>query len=286
MTARQPAPEPGTRIAAFFDVDNTIIRGASAFHIARGLKQRGFFTNRDLFHFAWEQFKYNIFGESKEQMASLRSEALSIVKGWSVAEMNAIGEEVYDEVLALRIFPGTKAIIDEHRAQGHEVWLVTASPVEIGRLIARRLGATGALGTVAEQKGGYYTGVLVGSMLHGSHKADAVTVLAEERDLALRSSFAYGDSMNDAHMLETVGHPCAINPDRRLRAHAKRCGWPVKDFRGRNSQGRRSIARASMTGSVWALMQVLRGIKRALLAPFRRGRGDDLAADNPQARKL
>ncbi len=88
----------------------------------------------------------------------MRTEALSIIKGWSVAEMAAIGEEVYDEILAMRIFPGTKALIDEHRAQGHEVWLVTASPVEIGRLIARRLKATGALGTIAEHKGGLYTG--------------------------------------------------------------------------------------------------------------------------------
>ena len=279
MTAGQPAPEPGTRIAAFFDVDNTIIRGASAFHIARGLKQRGYFGNRDLIHFAWEQFKYNVFGESKEQMVSVRREALSVVKGWSVAEMNAIGEEVYDEVLALRIFPGTKAIIDEHRAQGHEVWLVTASPVEIGRLIARRLGATGALGTIAEHKGGYYTGVLVGSMLHGSHKADAVLKLADERGLALDRCFAYGDSMNDSHMLGVVGHPCAINPDRRLRVHAKRSSWPVKDFRGRNKKGRRSIVRASLTGSVWATMAVLRGLKRAALAPFRRG-GDDVSDES------
>ncbi len=272
-----PAASPavtGTTVSAFFDVDNTIIRGASAFHIARGLKQRGFFTNRDVLRFAWEQFKYNIFGESQEQMAALRAEALSIIKGWSVAEMVAIGEEVYDEVLALRIFPGTKAIIDEHRAQGHEVWLVTASPVEIGRMIARHVGATGALGTVAEHRGGYYTGVLQGPMLHGPHKADAVRTLAADRGLRLEKCFAYGDSMNDTPMLSEVGRPCAINPDRRLRAHAKKQGWPIKDFRSGDSKGRRGIVKASLTGTVWAIMQVLRGIKRAILAPFKRGRGE------------
>ncbi len=271
MTAG-PAPDPGTRIAAFFDVDNTIIRGASAFHIARGLKQRGFFSNRDLARFAWEQFKYNVLGESKEQMSSVRDEALSIIQGWSVAEMSAIGEEVYDEVLALRIFPGTKAIIDEHRAQGHEVWLITATPIEIGRLIARRLGATGALGTIAEHRGGYYTGSLVGSFMHGTAKATAIKGLAGDRDLDLDQSFAYGDSMNDVHMLSTVGRPCAINPDRKLRSHAKKRRWPIKDFRGRNEQGRRSIVRASFTGSVWVTMAVLRGLKHAACAPFTRGR--------------
>ena len=142
MTRQQPtAPQP---VAAFFDVDNTIVRGASAFHIARGLKQRGYFRNRDLIRFGWEQLKYLILGESHEQMAVLKHEALSFIKGFSVAEMAAIGEEVYDEVIALRIFPGTKAIIDEHRAQGHQVWFVTATPVEVGRLIGRLPRKSGA----------------------------------------------------------------------------------------------------------------------------------------------
>jgi len=222
-----------------------------------------------LIRFGWEQLKYLVFGESKEQMSSVRSEALSIIKGWSVAEMAAIGEEVYDEILAMRIFPGTKALIDEHRAQGHEVWFVTASPVEIGRLIARRLKATGALGTIAEHRAGFYTGNLVGDLMHGEAKAVAVRELAASRDLTLSRCFAYGDSMNDSAMLGAVGHGCAINPDARLRRHAKRHGWPIQDFRGRNPQGRRSIVRASLTGFVWIVMTILRGIGHTLLAPLK-----------------
>jgi HAD superfamily hydrolase (TIGR01490 family) len=268
LITRQEQAAP-TAVAAFFDVDNTIIRGASAFHIARGLKQRGYFRNRDLVRFGWEQFKYLVFGESKDQITSVRTEAMSIIKGWSVAEMAAIGEEVYDEILAMRIFPGTKAIIDQHRAQGHEVWFVTASPLEIGKLIARRLKATGALGTMAEHKGGFYTGSLVGDLMHGEAKAVAVRELAAQRNLNLSQSFAYGDSMNDAPMLGAVGHGCAINPDSRLRRHAKRHGWPIQDFRGRNPGGRRSIVRASLTGFVWIVMVLLRGIGNTLLAPFK-----------------
>jgi len=265
---RQEQAAPMT-VAAFFDVDNTVIRGASAFHIARGLKQRGYFRTPDILRFGWEQFKYLILGESPEQMKALRTEALSIIKGWSVAEMAQIAEEVYDEILALRVFPGTKALIDEHRAQGHQVWFVTASPIEVGRLIARRLGATGALGTVPEHRGGYYTGRLVGEMLHGEAKAIAVRELAVRSDLSLEDCFAYGDSMNDAPMLATVGHPCAINPDGRLRRRAKRLGWPIQDFRGRNPNGRRSIVRASMTGFVWIVMKVVRSLGHTVLAPFR-----------------
>lgn len=264
MNTHQPTPASGAGVAAFFDVDNTIIRGATSFHIAQGLKQRGFFRNRDLVRFGWEQLKYLMFGESKEQMKEVRSEALSIIKGWSVAEMAAIGEEVYDEIMAHRIFPGTKALLDEHRAQGHEVWLVTATPVEIGSLIARRLNATGALGTVAEHKDGYYTGRLVGDLLHGEAKAAAVHELARLHNLDLSASFAYGDSMNDGPMLTEVGHPCAINPDARLRKHAKKQGWPVKEFRGRGGTGRRSIVKRSLTGTAWVFLAVCRGVKTAV----------------------
>ena len=265
----RPAQTAPTTVAAFFDVDNTVIRGASAFHIARGLKQRGYFRNRDIIRFGWEQLKYLIFGESKEQMDTVKAEALSIIKGWSVAEMAQIGEEVYDEVLALRIFPGTKALIDEHRAQGHQVWFVTATPVEIGRLIARRLGATGALGTVAEHQGGHYTGRLAGDFMHGEAKAVGVRELAERTGLVIESCFAYGDSMNDVPMLAAVGHPCAINPDGRLRRHAKKQGWPIQEFRGRNPNGRRSIVRASITGFVWVVMKVIRAIGHQILRPIR-----------------
>lgn len=262
--------DPPARVAAFFDVDNTVVRGASAFHIARGLRRRGYFRVRDIIGFAWEQAKYLIMGETDEQIDRIRNGGLSLMRGWSVAEMTAIGEEIYDEMLALRIFPGTKALIDEHLAQGHEVWFVTASPSIVGRIIAKRLGATGALGTELEHKGGYYTGGLVGDLLHGPAKALAVKDLAERNDLDLAASFAYGDSMNDVPMLSEVGHPCAINPDRRLRRHARTAGWPIEDFRGRKSNGRKSILRSSATGFAWVLMAVLRGLKYAVLRPFRR----------------
>jgi len=258
-------------VAAFFDVDNTIIRGASAFHIARGLHARGYFKTSDIARFAIDQMRYVMFGESKEQIDRIRDKGLSIIRGWSVAEMATIGEEIYDEVLALRIFAGTKAILDRHLAAGHEVWLVTASPVEIGRIIARRLGCTGALGTVAERSRGLYTGALVGPLLHGEKKAEAARALAEERGIDLGASYAYGDSLNDTFILESVGNPTAINPEPRLRKHAKKAGWPIQDFRGKNGDGRRSIMQKTATGTVWVLLTVFRGLKRALRALFPRG---------------
>lgn len=265
------APTPhGASVAAFFDVDNTIIRGASAFHIARGLHERGFFRWRDIVRFAFEQTKYQLFGETDEQMDAIRTNAGRFIEGWSVAEMATIGEEVWDEVLATRIYPGTREIIDNHLAQGHEVWLVSASPEAIGRLIARKIDATGALGTVAEHKDGYYTGEFAGGLMHGPRKAVAVRELAQERGIDLSASYAYGDSSNDVPMLSAVGNPTAINPDGKLRKVAREHGWPMKEFRKRRKSGRRGVVKASITGSVWVLLIVTRGTKRVLCTPFRR----------------
>lgn len=255
------------RVAAFFDVDNTIIRGASAYHLARGLREHGFLRTRDILMFAFEQAKYQLFGETKQQMETVTAKAPKFFKGWSAAEIIAIGEEVWDSVLTHRIYPGTKALIDSHLARGHEVWLVTATPQEIAHLIASRMGATGGLGTVAEQVDGHYTGVLETGLLHGPRKAVAVRALAEERGLDLSKSYAYGDSSNDIYMLEVVGVPGAINPDSRMRRIAAERNWPIREFRKRRKSGRRGVVKASVTGSVWVLLAVGRGVRKAI---FRR----------------
>ena len=154
--------------------------------------------------------------------------------------------------------------VAEILASGHQVWLVTATPIEIGELIARRLGATGALGTVAEHEDGFYTGRLVGDMLHGRAKAAAVTALAEREGVDLDRSYAYGDSTNDVPILSTVGNPCAINPDKRLRRHAAAVGWPVREFRNRRRNARRGINAATAAGVAWALSLVWRAVRRGM----------------------
>ena len=142
-----------------------------------------------------------------------------------------MSEEIFDEAMAHRIWPGTRALAQMHLDQGQRVWLVTAAPVEIARIIARRLGLTGALGTVAEHLDGVYTGRLVGDMLHGEAKAEAVKALAQQEGLLLDRCAAYSDSSNDLPMLSLVGDPCAVNPDGKLREHARRNGWRIRDYR-------------------------------------------------------
>lgn len=263
MSPSQRPPSP-TGAAAFFDVDNTIVRGASSFWLAQAMFSRGFFTISDIVRFAWHQMAYMAFGENTRRLDAVRSRALAIVAGRSVAELTAIGEEVYDEVLAHRIFPGTKALLDAHLAAGDQVWLITSTPIEIGELIARRLGANGAIATIAEQRDGFYTGHLVGAMMHGTEKAAAVLELAKKENIDLARSAAYGDSVNDIHLLELVGKPNAINPDPRLRIHAMKVGWPVTDFRKRRPAARRSLQAASTAGALWAAFVALRTVGRAI----------------------
>jgi HAD superfamily hydrolase (TIGR01490 family) len=237
--------------AAFFDVDNTIVQGASIFHLARGLHRRKFFTTRDILGAAWKQAYFRLAGvEDPEHVAEARASALAFIEGHTVAELEAIGEEVFDESMADSIWPGTRALAQMHLDQGQRVWLVTAAPVEIARTIARRLGLTGALGTVAEHENGVYTGRLVGEMLHGPAKAVAVRELAAREGLDLSRCAAYSDSYNDLPMLTLVGDPCVVNPDSRLREHARAQGWRIRDYRTGRKAARVGLFAAAVAGAV------------------------------------
>src|SRR5438874_653263 len=218
--------------AAFFDVDNTMMQGASIYHFARGLAARDFFTWRDLAQFAWKQVAFRVKGvEDPAHMEEAKEAALGFVAGHKVADVVALGEEIYDDLMAGRIWSGTRALAQLHLDAGQRVWLVTAAPAELASLIARRLGLTGALGTVAESRDGLYTGRLVGEPLHGPAKAEAIRALAAREGLDLTRCSAYSDSANDLPMLTLVGHPVAVNPDPELRAEARERGWPMHDFR-------------------------------------------------------
>jgi HAD superfamily hydrolase (TIGR01490 family) len=257
---------PDPTAAAFFDVDNTVMQGASIFHLARGLYRREFFTTRDILGAAWKQAYFRFVGvEDPEHVAEARASALAFIRGHEVAELEALGEEIFDEAMAHRIWPGTRALAQLHLDQGQRVWLVTAAPIEIATIIARRLGLTGALGTVSEHEDGVYTGRLVGDMLHGPAKAEAVKALAEREGLDLARCSAYSDSFNDLPMLSLVGDPCAINPDSRLRDHAKANGWRIRDYRTGRKAARAGLlvaARAgAATGSAAAAVAIRRRVR-------------------------
>ncbi|MGP3927310.1 HAD family hydrolase [Streptomyces sp. 8N616] len=255
-TGKAPAepefPVTGDQLAAaFFDLDNTVMQGAALFHFGRGLYKRKFFQKRELARFAWQQAWFRMAGvEDPAHMEDARNSALSIVKGHRVSELMEMGEEIYDEYMAERIWPGTRALAQAHLDAGQKVWLVTAAPVETATIIARRLGLTGALGTVAESVNGIYTGRLVGEVLHGPAKAEAVRALAAAEGLDLSRCAAYSDSANDIPMLSIVGHPYAINPDSRLRKHARERGWRLRDYRTGRKAAKVGLPAAAGVGAL------------------------------------
>jgi HAD superfamily hydrolase (TIGR01490 family) len=227
-----PPPVPDPSVAAFFDVDNTIMRGASIYHFARGLAARKMFGGRVMAGMLWSQLSFRVRGaENADHIDAARQAALAFVVGQKVDDIVALGEEIYDDTMADRIWSGARELTQRHLDAGQRVWLVTATPVELANILARRLGLTGALGTVAESADGVYTGRLAGGLLHGEAKAAAIRALAGRENLDLSRSSAYSDSVNDLPMLSLVGHPHAVNPDAGLRAVARERGWPVHDFR-------------------------------------------------------
>lgn len=253
--------DPGS--AAFFDVDNTVMQGASLFHFAMGLYRRDFFTTRDIMGAAYKQAYFRLAGvEDPEHVAEARNSALGFIAGHTVTEIEEIGEQIFDEAMAHRIWPGTRALAQMHLDEGQRVWLVTAAPIEIAQIIAHRLGLTGALGTVAEREDGVYTGKLVGEMLHGPAKAEAIKALAAREGLDLARCSAYSDSSNDLPMLGLVGDPCAINPDARLRAHARAHGWRIRDYRTGRKAARVGLLAGAVAGAATGSLAVAAALRR------------------------
>jgi HAD superfamily hydrolase (TIGR01490 family) len=248
--AGAPPPPPDLTAAAFFDVDNTLVQGSSLVHFARGLAARKYFTYGDLARFGYAQAKFQLTGkENSDDVAAGRSKALAFIEGRQTSELIEVGEEIYDEIIADKIWQGTRALAEMHLEAGQQVWLVTATPYELAATIARKLGLTGALGTVAESVDGVFTGRLVGEILHGAGKAHAVRSLAIREGLNLRRCTAYSDSINDVPMLSLVGTAVAINPDAALRDVARKRGWEIRDFRTARKAARIGVPSALALGA-------------------------------------
>ncbi|MEJ6761395.1 MAG: HAD-IB family hydrolase [Candidatus Planktophila sp.] len=218
--------------AAFFDVDNTLVRGSTLYFLGRGMYQRGFFTKADISRFVVANLRFRMTGtEKQEVIEKFQNAATDFIGGHAVEGIKKIGEEIYDEFVSPKLWQGTFDIAKSHLDKGEEVWLVTAAPQDMANIIAQRLGLTGALGSKARVLDGVYTGTLDGKLLHGVEKALAIQELAKTHGYDLADCYSYSDSHNDIPLLQAVGHPCAINPDAVLRIRALAEGWPIHDFR-------------------------------------------------------
>ena len=220
------------RSAAFFDLDNTMVRGSTLYFLGRAMYQRGFFTKADISKFVVANVRFRLTGTEKpEEIERFKKSATDFIGGHDVKEIYTIAESVYDEYISPSLIQGTIDIAKKHLAEDAEVWLVTAAPEDMAKLIADRLGFTGAIGTRVIIEDGKYTNQLDGNVLHGIEKSRAVRELAAQRGFSLNNCHAYSDSASDFPLLQCVGTPHAINPDARLRIKALAEKWEIHDFR-------------------------------------------------------
>ncbi|MFN2388671.1 MAG: HAD family hydrolase [Actinomycetota bacterium] len=220
--------------AAFFDLDRTLIPGSSLFLLARGAYDRDLFRVRDIIRFGWGQMVFRVAGERQRNMERSRRSTLEFVAGRSQEELLSWGHEIAQERILPLVYADIVRVIEGHQQRGDLTFLVTAAPIELAAKVAEALDMTDAIATVSEvDKDGFYTGRLVGPVMHGPEKARAVATAAAEHRIELAECAAYSDSINDLPLLESVGHPHAVNPEPELRRIAQARGWPIHELRSR-----------------------------------------------------
>jgi HAD superfamily hydrolase (TIGR01490 family) len=217
------------RSAAFFDLDKTILAKSSSFAFARPFYKEGLIGRADVIRSAYAQFVFLASGADHDQMETMRAYMSQLVTGWDVLKVKGIVGDTLDEVVDPMVYQEAVDLIDEHKALGRDVIIISSSGTDIVEPIGERLGADLAIGTQVAIEDGAYTGEIL-FYAYGEGKAEAMRSLAEERGYDLAECYAYSDSQTDLPMLEAVGHPVAVNPDSELRRIATERGWPVVDF--------------------------------------------------------
>lgn len=216
--------------AAFFDLDKTVIARASLVAFGGPFRRAGMIGRSVMLRTAWNGLLFHTFGADEERMRKFRESALRVTRGWDQRAVRTLVGETLTEVIDPIVYDEALDLIDDHRAAGHRVVIVSASPIEIVEPLARHLGADDAIASRARlDERGHYTGE-VDFYAYGPEKATAITDYAARHDIDLTESHAYSDSATDEPMLRSVGHPVAVNPDRALARLAESEGWPVLEF--------------------------------------------------------
>jgi HAD superfamily hydrolase (TIGR01490 family) len=226
------------RSAAFFDLDKTVIAKSSALAFGRPFFRDGLINRRDMIKAAYAQLLFRVGGADDQQMARIRDYLAELCKGWRVEQVRQIVTETLAELINPYVYAEAAALIAQHQEAGRDIVLVSTSGEEMVRPIADLLGIEDVIATRMVVDDGRFTGE-VAFYAAGPHKAAAIIALAEERDYDLGDSYAYSDSISDVPLLETVGHPTAVNADRGLRRIALERGWQLLEFRHPIPLGRR-----------------------------------------------
>lgn len=232
--ASRPAAETvqatsGDRIAAFFDLDKTVIAKSSTLAFSKPFFDQGLLNRRAVLKSSYAQFLFLIAGADHDQMERMREHLANMCSGWDVEQVRSIVAETLHDIVDPLVFAEAADLIADHKIRGHDVVVVSASGEEVVEPIARALGATHVAATRMGVKDGKYTGEL-DFYCYGEGKAEVIAELSAKHGYDLARCFAYSDSITDVPMLSAVGHPTAVNPDRALRREAAARGWPMLAF--------------------------------------------------------
>jgi HAD superfamily hydrolase (TIGR01490 family) len=218
------------RSAAFFDLDKTVIAKSSALAFGKPFYDGGLINRRAVLRSSYAQFVYLLNGADENQMSRMRDYLTELCKGWDVEQVRQIVAETLHDLIDPIIYDEAAALIEEHRAAGRDIVIVSSSGEEVVSAVGELLGVDRVIATRMVIENGRYTGEIE-YYAAGPNKATAIIDLAESEGYDLTECYAYSDSVTDAPMLECVGHPTAVNPDRGLRRLAIERGWPVLTFK-------------------------------------------------------
>lgn len=229
MLTRVTQSDDRSAAAAFFDLDKTVIAKSSTLAFSRPFFRNGLINRRAVLKGAYAQFVFAASGADADQVERIRAHLAALCTGWDVAQVRAIVEETLHDIVDPLVYAEAAELIAAYKADGRDVVIVSASGAEVVTPIAEMIGATHSIGTRMVEVDGRYTGE-IDFYCYGENKAAAIKELAAERGYDLAACHAYSDSITDLPMLEAVGHPTVVNPDKGLRALAAERGWPVLRF--------------------------------------------------------
>ena len=236
----------GPKVGAFFDLDQTLLAGFSATAFFRERLLSGRMAPREIGESLLGSLSFAL---GRTGFSGLMSATTAAYRGLAETVMIEVGEEVFEKHLATQIYPESRALVEAHQAAGHTLAIVSSATRYQADPAARNLGIEHVLCTRLEVEDGIFTGEVVRPTCWGEGKADAGRQLARDCDLDLDESYFYTDSHEDLPLLELVGKPRPLNPNRELAQIAKERRWPVRRF---TSRGRPSTGDLIRTGLVYA----------------------------------
>ena len=264
--------------AAFFDLDKTIIARSSALVFGRPFYKEGLITRGHIVKGVYAQLVYQLVGADENKMERMRQALLELTKGWEKEKVSQLVRDTLEEIIDPIIFAEALELIEEHRAAGRRVYIVSSSAEEIVKPLAEYLGVPNVIATRSKvDDKGFYSGELE-FYAYAEGKREAILAEAESHGIDLAKSYAYSDSATDLPMLETVGHAHAVNPDKELRKVAEERGWPILTFQNPVSLRRRiaeKVPRPSPTAAALAGAAALAVLAWAF---YRRTRSERTAA--------